>query len=97
MNILADLEGKPRTPFHYRDKGIMAMIGRTAAVADGPRRRELHGVAAYASCLGVHAWLLNGSRARPQAIGSWGWDYVAQTRASAYINRPDATEIDWDE
>jgi NADH:ubiquinone reductase (H+-translocating) len=25
-NILADIEGQPRTAFHYRDKGIMAMI-----------------------------------------------------------------------
>jgi hypothetical protein len=40
---------------------------------------------------------LAASRARLQAIGSWGWDYVAKTRASAYINRPDATRIDWDE
>ena len=32
-NILADLDGKERTPFHYRDKGIMAMIGHNAAVA----------------------------------------------------------------
>ena len=76
----------------------MAMIGRNAAVAEvGPRRRELHGALAYASWLGVHAWLLSGVRARARAIGSWGWDYVASTRASAYINRPDATQIDWDE
>ena len=27
-NILADIDGKPTSPFHYRDKGIMAMIGR---------------------------------------------------------------------
>ena len=33
-NILADIEGKERQPFRYRDKGIMAMIGRNAAVAE---------------------------------------------------------------
>ena len=45
-NILADIDGKPRADFHYKDKGIMAMIGRNAAVAEvGPKRRELHGVA----------------------------------------------------
>ena len=26
-NIVADIDGKPRQPFHYKDKGIMAMIG----------------------------------------------------------------------
>jgi NADH:quinone reductase (non-electrogenic) len=97
-NILADIKGKPREPFRYRDKGIMAMIGRNAAVAEvGPRRRELHGVLAYASWLGVHAWLLSGFRTRIRAVGSWGWNYFASTRASAYINRPEATQIDWGE
>jgi NADH dehydrogenase len=97
-NILAEVEGKATKPFHYRDKGIMAMIGRNAAVAEvGPRRRELHGVVAYASWLGVHAWLLSGFRTRIGALGAWGWDYVAKTRAAAYINRPDAAQIDWDE
>jgi NADH dehydrogenase len=97
-NILAEIDGTASRPFRYRDKGIMAMIGRNAAVAEvGPRRRELHGVVAYASWLGVHAWLLSGFRTRIRALGSWGWDYVASTRASAYINRPDAARIDWDE
>ena len=44
-NILADVAGKPRKPFHYHDKGIMAMIGRGAAIAEvGAHRHELHGV-----------------------------------------------------
>ena len=44
-NILADAAGKPRKPFHYHDKGIMAMIGRGAAIAEvGAHRHELHGV-----------------------------------------------------
>jgi NADH dehydrogenase len=43
-NLLADFAGKPRRPFHYKDKGIMAMIGRGAAIAEvGPHRHELHG------------------------------------------------------
>ena len=63
--------GSPARPFRYRDKGIMAMIGRNAAVAEiGPRRRELHGSLAYASWLGVHAWLLSGiPRAGQRARG----------------------------
>ena len=77
----------------------MAMIGRNAAVAEvGPRRRELHGVLAYASWLGVHAWLLSGFRhatRRARVVGAGTTS--ASTRAAAYINRPDATQIDWDE
>ncbi len=96
-NIIADVAGKEHQPFRYRDKGIMAMIGRNAAIAEvGPRRRELHGFVAYTSWLGVHAWLLSGFRTRVGALGAWTWDYVASKRAAAYINRPDATQIDWD-
>ena len=36
-NLLADFAGKPRKPFHYHDKGIMAMIGRGAADRRGRR------------------------------------------------------------
>ena len=47
-NILADIEGKPRQPFHYKDKGIMAMIGSGQAVAEmGAHHHELHGHAAF--------------------------------------------------
>jgi NADH dehydrogenase len=96
-NILADLDGRARSDFQYKDKGIMAMIGRDAAVAEmGPRRRELHGIAAFASWLGVHAWLLDGFRERVNALATWGWNYVASTRPSAIIDRPQAAEIDWD-
>ena len=47
-NILADMTGKPRTPFRYKDKGIMAMIGDGAAVAEmGKHHHELHGHVAF--------------------------------------------------
>ena len=60
-NILADAAGKPRKSFHYHDKGIMAMIGRGAAIAEvGPHRHELHGVIAFSAWLGVHAALMTG-------------------------------------
>ncbi len=91
-NIIADSAGKPRSPFHYRDKGIMAMIGRNAAVAEiGSSRRELHGPVAFLSWLGVHAWLLPGFRTRLTAIRSWTWDYLTRSRADSIIDRPEAT------
>ena len=74
QNILADIAGKPRKPFHYHDKGIMAMIGRGAAVAEvGPHRHELHGAIAFAAWLGVHAALMTGVRNRVDAFIAWGW------------------------
>ena len=43
-NILADFDGKPRKHFAYHDKGIMAMIGRGAAIGEvGKHHHEIHG------------------------------------------------------
>ena len=76
-NILADHAGKPRQPFHYKDKGIMAMIGDGAAVAEmGAHHHELHGHVAFAAWLGVHAWLMSGVRQRVDAFVSWAWDFL---------------------
>ncbi len=97
-NIVADLTGKPRTAFDYHDKGIMAMVGRNAAVAElGAHRHELDGPLAYAAWLGVHATLLEGSRQKLAALMSWGWDYASRRRPDALVDRPDAYVIDWDD
>ena len=43
-------------PFHYHDKGIMAMIGRNAAVAEvGAHRHQIEGPFAFAAWLGCTA------------------------------------------
>jgi NADH:quinone reductase (non-electrogenic) len=95
-NILADIAGKAREPFDYHDKGIMAMIGRGAAVAEmGEHRHELHGAVAFAAWLGVHAWLMSGVRQRVDAFISWAWDYHGKGRAPQILDRTDAAHIDW--
>jgi NADH:ubiquinone reductase (H+-translocating) len=95
-NILADIAGKLREPFDYHDKGIMAMIGRGAAVAEmGEHRHELHGAVAFAAWLGVHAWLMSGVRQRVDAFISWAWDYHGKGRAPQILDRTDAARIDW--
>jgi NADH dehydrogenase len=49
-NIVSDLANETRRPFHYFDKGIMAMIGRDAAVAEvREHRHELQGPVAFAA------------------------------------------------
>ena len=97
-NIVADIAGKPTTPFHYKDKGIMAMIGSGAAVAEmGPHHHELHGHVGFAAWLGVHAWLMSGVRQRVDAFVAWGWDFFGSSRSSSIIDDPDAAQIDWDD
>ncbi len=95
-NILADVAGEPRKDFDYHDKGIMAMIGRNAAIAEvGEHRHELHGSIAFAAWLGVHVELLSGVKQRFDAFGSWAWDYFSKTRGPQVLDRSDAARIDW--
>jgi NADH dehydrogenase len=97
-NILAGLDGRPRRAFRYRDKGIMAMIGRGAALAEvGPRRRELHGLPAFLAWLGVHAVLMTGIRNRIETFIDWGWDYLSRSRGPQVLDRTGMAEIDWGE
>ncbi len=97
-NIIAGLAGEPSRPFQYHDKGIMAMIGRGAAIAEvGARRRELHGVAAFGAWLGVHAILMTGVRNRIEAFVDWGWAYLTRSRGPQVLDRLDVARIDDDE
>jgi NADH:ubiquinone reductase (H+-translocating) len=96
-NVLADFAGKPRKPFDYHDKGIMAMIGRGAAVAEvGPHRHELHGHIAHTAWLGVHAGLMTGVRNRVDAFLAWGWDAFSSGRGPQVLDRSEDARIDWE-
>jgi NADH dehydrogenase len=91
---VADIDGKPRQPLHY--KGIMAMIGNGSAVAEmGAHHHELHGHAAFAAWLGVHASLMSGVHERVDAFVSWGWDFLGSSRSGVLVDDPDAARIDW--
>jgi NADH dehydrogenase len=101
-NILARSDGNAPAAFHYRDKGIMAMIGRKAAVAEmGPHRHELHGRFAFAAWLGVHAELLGNTGAELKAFVAWAQDfYLRPHHRSASLLEPsriDLPRIDWDQ
>ncbi len=99
QNILDEIAGKERKPFRYHDKGIMAMIGRGAAVAEvGAHRHELHGPVAFAAWLGVHAALMAGVRNRVEAFIDWGWDYFSKTGGPQVLDqRSSGAHIDWGE
>jgi NADH dehydrogenase len=97
-NILADFEGKPRKPFRYHDKGIMAMIGRGAAIAEvGKHHHEIHGEMAHMAWLGVHAALLTGTRAKVESFVDWAWDGFTKTGGPHVLDRGDAAKIDWED
>jgi NADH dehydrogenase len=76
--IAADMEGRPRKPFHYFDKGDMATIGRNRAVADvkWPFKAHWSGFAAWATWLSVHIFFLIGFRNRLLVMVQWAWTYL---------------------
>jgi NADH:ubiquinone reductase (H+-translocating) len=97
-NILADFAGKPRKPFAYHDKGIMAMIGRGAAIAEvGKHHHEIHGELAHMAWLGVHASLMTGTKCKIEAFVDWAWDGFSKTGGPHVLDRGDAAIIDWDD
>ncbi|HEX2370573.1 MAG TPA: NAD(P)/FAD-dependent oxidoreductase [Acidimicrobiia bacterium] len=101
-NILSDLAGTSRKSFHYHDKGIMAMIGRQAAVAEiGEHRHEMHGPFAFAAWLGVHAQLLANAGAEMKAFLAWANEFYLRphSRAAALLDPSniDTPRINWSE
>jgi NADH dehydrogenase len=95
--ILADLDGKPAKPFHYLDKGTMAMIGRGAAVAQVPPGIELHGKLAFTAWLGVHAALMTGGSNRVDAFKSWAVDFFGKERAPQALDRSGEPRMRWED
>ncbi len=85
--ILNDLEGKPRKPFHYFDKGDMATIGRAAAVADvkWPFKAHMGGFPAWMVWLLVHIYFLVGFRNRLAVLSNWAWTYLTSSHGARLI------------
>lgn len=85
--IEEDLAGKPRTPFHYFDKGDMATIGRMAAVAriKWPFKANLSGFPAWMSWLVIHIYFLIGFRNRLAVLLDWIWGYFTFTHGARLI------------
>ncbi|MGC2241748.1 MAG: NAD(P)/FAD-dependent oxidoreductase [Acidimicrobiia bacterium] len=82
--VTADLEQRPRTIFHYRNKGSLATIGRARGVADFGWMR-FSGFAAWAAWLGVHIFYLIGFRNRFFVFVSWAWSYLTFRRGARII------------
>jgi NADH dehydrogenase len=76
--IEADMERRPRKPFHYFDKGDMATIGRNRAIADvkWPFKAHLSGWPAWLSWGLVHVYFLIGFRNRIAVMFQWAWTYL---------------------
>jgi NADH dehydrogenase len=86
-NVKADLAGRERRPFHYRDKGDLAVIGRAQAVARIGRLR-LSGFPAWLVWCFVHILFLIGFRNRLLVLFEWAWAFVTDQRGARLITGP---------
>lgn len=84
QNILNTIEGKPREKFHYVDKGSMATIGRSAAVAYA-EGLEFSGFLAWIMWLVVHIIFLIGFHNRTIVFFQWVWSYFTYKRGARLI------------
>jgi NADH:ubiquinone reductase (H+-translocating) len=88
--ILDRVAGKtPQKPFHYFDKGTLAMVGRSFGIVDiGP----LHftGFLAWLTWILVHIMLLINARNRVLTTMQYAWTYLTYQRGAQVI-LPDDT------
>ena len=91
QNLVRALQGEPPRPFRYRDKGSLATVGRSRAVAVFGAVK-LAGFAAWAAWLGVHIFFLIGFRNRFVVLFTWAWAYLTHQRSARLIlGRPSSS------
>ncbi len=85
--IRREMARKPREEFVYWDKGSLATIGRSKAVAD---LGKLHfsGYFAWLAWLFIHVLFLIGFRNRLLVMMEWAWAYVTYSQGARLITEP---------
>lgn len=85
--IRRSVDGKPREEFVYLDKGTLATIGRSRAVAD---LGKLHfsGYLAWLAWLFIHLFFLIGFRNRILVMMEWAWAYMTYNQGARLITEP---------
>jgi NADH dehydrogenase len=84
--IMDELDGvdDPRSPFRYWDKGSMATIGRSAAVAQ-VGNIEMTGYPAWLAWLVIHLFFLIGFRNKAAVLLQWMYSYFTYKRGARII------------
>ena len=86
-NIRRAIRGEPALAFRYKDKGSLATIGRSAAVAD-LGWIKLSGPVAWLAWLVLHLLFLVGFRNRVIVLIEWAWSFVSYDRGARLITGP---------
>lgn len=86
-NLLRWQKGKSPAPFHYRDLGSMATIGRNRAVVDLPFWR-FQGAFAWFVWLFVHLFSLLGLKNKVIVFLNWVWNYITYDQSLRLVIKP---------
>jgi NADH dehydrogenase len=88
-NFIAINRGESPSPYYYNDKGTMAIIGMSKAVADLTfPNKTFTGWTALMMWLGIHLFELIGYRNRIQTMWDWTTSYFAKDQSLGMIVRP---------
>ncbi len=86
-NLKRMQEEKELLPFEYKDKGMLATVGRNKAVADLPGF-HLGGYFAWLIWLVVHLFALIGTKNRVFVFLNWTWNYLTYDQSLRLIINP---------
>ena len=84
------LRGEPPNPFRFRDKGMLATIGRGSAVGVIFGLR-VSGLTAWLAWLFIHLMLLVEFENRVLVFTQWCWNYLTRNRSARLITGESAT------
>ncbi len=86
-NLKRILLGKDMIPFHYKDRGSLATIGKNLAVADLPGIK-MQGFIAWVLWLFVHLMAIVGVKNRFFILVNWIWNYWTSDQSLRVLIRP---------
>lgn len=83
-NVLRLVEGKAPLPFRYKDRGLMATVGRASGIVQRGRLR-ISGLWGWLAWLFVHLLFLIGFKNKLIVMLQWTWSYVTFKRGARLI------------
>jgi NADH:ubiquinone reductase (H+-translocating) len=87
-NLERLFQNKSMKPFRYFDKGTLAIIGRSRAVADLPGNIHISGFLAWITWLVVHVCYSIGFRNKLVVMSNWIYRFFTYQRGNRLIIRP---------
>lgn len=92
QNLLADLKGKARKEYEYKDLGSMATVGKRRAVVDLPFLK-FHGRLAWFTWMFLHLMLILSVKNKLKIFINWAWHYFTNDSSLRLIFKNTRTNL----